>query len=85
LTIRANLILTGKPIVLVDAINHALREEMDRNDKIYVFGEDVADAIKAVCFQLLRRLIHINLGKIEFSIHHWLKQVLREFAIGMSL
>jgi len=35
--------LDGKPIVLVDAINHALREEMDRNDKIYMFGEDVAD------------------------------------------
>lgn len=33
----------GKPVVLVDAINHALREEMDRNDKIYVFGEDVSD------------------------------------------
>lgn len=33
----------GKPIVLVDAINHALREEMERNDKIYLFGEDVAD------------------------------------------
>lgn len=33
----------GKPVVLVDAINHALREEMERNDKIYLFGEDVAD------------------------------------------
>ncbi len=33
----------GKPIVLVDAINHALHEEMEFNDKIYVFGEDVAD------------------------------------------
>lgn len=33
----------GKPIVMVDAINHALREEMERNDKIYVFGEDIAD------------------------------------------
>jgi len=34
---------SGKPIVMVDAINHALREEMERNDKIYVFGEDVED------------------------------------------
>ncbi|MBZ0178152.1 MAG: tungsten formylmethanofuran dehydrogenase [Melioribacteraceae bacterium] len=33
----------GKPTVMVDAINHALREEMERNDKIYVFGEDVQD------------------------------------------
>jgi len=33
----------GKPVVLVDAINHALREEMERNDKIYLFGQDVAD------------------------------------------
>ncbi|MBK8947118.1 MAG: tungsten formylmethanofuran dehydrogenase [Ignavibacteriae bacterium] len=33
----------GIPIVMVDAINHALREEMERNSKIYVFGEDVAD------------------------------------------
>ncbi len=35
--------LDGKPVVLVDAINHALKEEMDRNEKIYLFGEDVAD------------------------------------------
>ncbi len=33
----------GKPIVFVDAINHALREEMERNNKIYLFGQDVAD------------------------------------------
>lgn len=32
----------GKPTVMVDAINHALHEEMERNNKIYVFGEDVA-------------------------------------------
>lgn len=36
--------IDGKPVVLVDAINHALREEMDRNEKIYLFGEDVADS-----------------------------------------
>ncbi|HRP01283.1 MAG TPA: dehydrogenase E1 component subunit alpha/beta [Candidatus Kapabacteria bacterium] len=33
----------GNPVVLVDAVNHALAEEMRRNDKIVVFGEDVAD------------------------------------------
>lgn len=31
----------GDPIVMVDAINHALREEMERNDRILVYGEDV--------------------------------------------
>ena len=34
---------SGKPIVLVDAINHALEEELERNDKIILFGEDVVD------------------------------------------
>lgn len=33
----------GNPIVLVDAVNHALHEEMELNEKIYIFGEDVAD------------------------------------------
>ncbi len=35
---------SGKPIVMVDAINHALHEELERNDKIYIFGEDIADS-----------------------------------------
>lgn len=34
---------TGPEAVLVDAINHALKEEMARNPKILVFGEDIAD------------------------------------------
>ncbi|MDP3149101.1 MAG: dehydrogenase E1 component subunit alpha/beta [Ignavibacteria bacterium] len=33
----------GNSIVMVDAINHALHEEMELNNKTYVFGEDVAD------------------------------------------
>jgi len=33
---------SGEPIVVVDAINHALQEEMERNDKVIVYGEDVA-------------------------------------------
>lgn len=34
---------TGAPVVLVDAVNHALHEEMRRNEKMYIFGEDIAD------------------------------------------
>lgn len=34
----------GEKIVMVDAINHALHEEMQINEKIYVFGEDIADS-----------------------------------------
>lgn len=33
----------GEQVVLVDAINHALHEEMARNDKMVIFGEDVED------------------------------------------
>lgn len=33
----------GKTVVMVDAINHALKEEMARNEKMYIFGQDVAD------------------------------------------
>lgn len=32
----------GDPVVLVDAVNHAMAEEMERNDRVIVFGEDVA-------------------------------------------
>jgi 2-oxoisovalerate dehydrogenase E1 component len=34
---------SGDKIVMVDAINHALNEEMKRNKDMYIFGEDVAD------------------------------------------
>lgn len=33
----------GNKIVLVDAINHALHEEMERNPMMVVFGQDIAD------------------------------------------
>lgn len=35
---------TGNEIVMVDAINHALMEEMARNEKMLIFGEDVEDS-----------------------------------------
>ena len=34
---------SGNKIVMVDAINHALHEEMERNKAMYIFGEDIAD------------------------------------------
>tara|TARA_B100001758_G_scaffold113171_1_gene96908 strand:- start:1707 stop:3713 length:2007 start_codon:yes stop_codon:yes gene_type:complete len=30
-------------VVLVDAVNHAMSEEMDANDKMIIYGEDIAD------------------------------------------
>ncbi len=33
---------TGAPVVMVDAINHALHEEMERDERVLVYGEDVA-------------------------------------------
>jgi 2-oxoisovalerate dehydrogenase E1 component len=34
---------SGDRIVMVDAINHALKEEMSRDEQILLFGQDVAD------------------------------------------
>jgi 2-oxoisovalerate dehydrogenase E1 component len=33
----------GERAVMVDAINHALHEEMERDEKVIVYGEDIAD------------------------------------------
>jgi 2-oxoisovalerate dehydrogenase E1 component len=35
--------ISGVEAVLVDGINHALKEEMARNPKMLIFGEDIAD------------------------------------------
>jgi 2-oxoisovalerate dehydrogenase E1 component len=34
---------SGNKIVMVDSLNHALMEEMERDNRIYMFGEDIAD------------------------------------------
>ena len=34
----------GEPRTMVDSINQTLHEEMRRDGKVVVFGEDVADA-----------------------------------------
>jgi 2-oxoisovalerate dehydrogenase E1 component len=35
---------SGAPIVMVDAINHALHEEMEKNTSMIIYGEDIEDA-----------------------------------------
>ena len=40
---RAPRPLGDKPVTMVEAINHGLREEMERNPKIVMWGEDIAD------------------------------------------
>ena len=35
--------ISQTPITMVDALNHALREEMERDPKIVMWGEDIAD------------------------------------------
>jgi len=35
--------LSDQPITMVDAINHGLKEEMEREPKIVMWGEDIAD------------------------------------------
>jgi 2-oxoisovalerate dehydrogenase E1 component len=34
---------SGNPVVMVDAINHALHEEMEKNPDMIVYGEDIQD------------------------------------------
>jgi 2-oxoisovalerate dehydrogenase E1 component len=34
---------SGAPVVMVDAINHALHEEMEKNPNMIIYGEDIAD------------------------------------------
>lgn len=40
---RPPVYVSGEPVSMWEAINHALREEMERNPKIVMWGEDIAD------------------------------------------
>jgi len=74
---------SGNKIVMVDAINHALTEEMNSNPKMVVFGEDVADG-KGGVFTATKGLL------MKYGIERTFNSPLAEasivgVAIGMSL
>jgi 2-oxoisovalerate dehydrogenase E1 component len=55
-----------EPITMIDAINHGLREEMTRNPKIVMWGEDIADP-KGGVFGVTRGLTEAFPGQVQNS------------------
>ncbi len=58
--------ISNDQITMIDAINHGLREEMDRNPKIVMWGEDVADP-KGGVFGVTRGLTTSFPGRVANS------------------
>ncbi|MFZ0594468.1 MAG: thiamine pyrophosphate-dependent enzyme [Bryobacteraceae bacterium] len=58
--------LSNQEITLIDAINHGLREEMERNPKIVMWGEDIADP-KGGVFGVTRGLTTAFPGRVTNS------------------
>jgi 2-oxoisovalerate dehydrogenase E1 component len=58
--------LSDKPITMIEAINHGLREEMERNPKIVMWGEDIQDP-KGGVFGVTRGLTEAFPGRVENS------------------
>ena len=58
--------LSDDRVTMVDAINHGLREEMERNPKIVMWGEDIADP-KGGVFGVTRGLTDAFPGRVENS------------------
>lgn len=58
--------LSEEPVAMIDAINHGLREEMERNPKIVMWGEDIADP-KGGVFGVTRGLTMAFPDRVENS------------------
>ena len=56
--------ISDTPVTMVDALNHALREEMERNPKIVMWGEDIADP-KGGVFGVTRGLTDAYPKRVE--------------------
>lgn len=63
---RAPEAVSSAPITMIDALNHGLREEMERNPKIVMWGEDIADP-KGGVFGVTRGLTDAFPGRVENS------------------
>jgi len=56
-------LVSEKPVAMIDAINHGLREEMERNPGIVMWGEDIADP-KGGVFGVTRGLSSAFPGRV---------------------
>ncbi len=56
--------ISAEPVAMIDAINHALREEMAANPRVVMFGEDIADP-KGGVFGVTRGLAGGFPGRVE--------------------
>ncbi|MBN1914857.1 MAG: MFS transporter [Parachlamydiales bacterium] len=73
----------GETVVMMDALNHALMEEMERDPEVIVFGEDVADG-KGGVFGITRGL-SAKFGKNRCFNTPLAESTIAGIAAGLSL
>ncbi len=81
--VHPNINSSDNSMVMVDAINKALKEEMSRNDKLIIFGEDVEDG-KGGVFTATRG-ISTKFGKTRCFNSPLAESSIVGVAIGLSI